>query len=85
MKPSYSPEQVAAEHLPADWKDAVRWLKRRLASGEIPGKRISRGVWRMTDEDIEAWLSARDEPAAPAASVSVIDGLSSRSRAKRSA
>ncbi|MDO3401929.1 hypothetical protein QWI29_17955 [Mycolicibacterium neoaurum] len=85
MKQSYPPEQVAAEHLPSDWKDAVRWLKRRLASGEIPGKRISRGVWRMTDEDVEAWLSTRDKPAAPVAEVSVLDGLSSRSRAKRSA
>lgn len=83
MKPSYSPEQVAAEHLPSDWKDAVRWLKRRLASGEIPGKRISRGVWRMTDEDIEAWLSSRDQPAEPRPTVSVLDGLSPRSRARR--
>lgn len=83
MKPSYSPEQVAAEHLPPDWKDAVRWLKRRLASGEIPGKRISRGVWRMTDEDIEAWLSARDRPVVEQPPVSILDGLSPRSRARR--
>ena len=36
MIPSYSPEEVAAAHLPAEWKDRVRWLKRRLKSGEIP-------------------------------------------------
>lgn len=88
MKQSYSLEQVAAEHLPAGWKDGVRWLKRRLASGEIPGKRISRGVWRMTDEDVEAWLSSRNQHAGPSSgderpAVSILDGLSSRSRARR--
>ncbi len=85
---SYSVEEVAAQHLPAEWKDGVRWLKRRLASGEIPGKLISRGVWRMTDADIAAWLQTRDQPAAPLAPAddgggmpaSIVDGLSRRSR-----
>lgn len=90
---SYSPEQVAAVHLPEEWKDRVRWLKRRLATGEIPGKRISRGVYRMTDEDVEAWLQARNaantapqaETVQTEATVSVIDGLSSRTRARKRA
>lgn len=93
MKRSYSAEEVAEQHLPAEWKDRVRWLKRRLASGEIPGKQISRGVWRMTDDDIAAWLGARPEPVSPAdresapsaavhAPVSFVDGLSQGSRAR---
>lgn len=90
MKVSYSAEEVAAQHLPAEWKDRVRWLKRRLASGEIPGKQISRGVWRMTDDDIAAWLGSRpaateqtvaDEPALPSP-VSFLDALSPASRAR---
>lgn len=82
---TYSPEEVAAAHLPDEWTDRVRWLKRRLASGEIPGKRISRGVWRMTDADIEVWLAKRSEVVEEEqpAPFSVIEGLSSRSRAKR--
>lgn len=88
MIPSYSPEEVAAAHLPAEWKDRVRWLKRRLKSGEIPGKKIGRGVYRMTDAHINAWLSSQDdadEEVQEVASVSIIDGLSARSRARRSA
>lgn len=83
---SHSLETVAALHLPAEWSDGVRWLKRRLASGEIPGKQLSRGVWRMTDSDIAAWLERRDQPVRdvePAADVpvtSIVDGLSRRSR-----
>lgn len=92
---SYSAEEVAQQHLPAEWKDRVRWLKRRLASGEIPGKQISRGVWRMTDDDIAAWLGSRpvpsaasqlEPPAPPAATnkapISFVDALSSGSRAR---
>ena len=90
---SYSAEEVAQQHLPDEWKDRVRWLKRRLASGEIPGKQISRGVWRMTDDDIAAWLGARTTPTVNAhdrapgprthhAPISFIDGLSSGSRAR---
>lgn len=96
MKVSYSAEEVAAQHLPAEWKDRVRWLKRRLASGEIPGKQISRGVWRMTDDDINTWLESRpstqhtadeDRPSQVSAAVSpspvsFLDGLSSGSRAR---
>ena len=88
MLESYSPEEVAAAHLPAEWKDRVRWLKRRLKSGEIPGKRIGRGVYRMTDAHIAEWLSRQDDSGVEddvqeIASVSIIDGLSARSRARR--
>lgn len=85
---SYSLEEVAAAHLPADI-DGVLWLKRRLVAGEIPGKRISRNIWRMTDADIEAWLMTRDEPAvetelaeSDAQVTSIADGLSRRSRSR---
>lgn len=80
---SYSAEQVAAEHLPEEWSDRVRWLKRRLASGEIPGKQISRGVWRMTEAHIAAWLVER-ETETDSAPVEVDEeftaGLSERSK-----
>lgn len=90
MITSYSLEEVAAAHLPSDWKDPVRWLKSRLKARAIPGKEISRGVWRMTDAHIEQWLATTDEaePAAPADSTvaSIADGLSKRSsRRARSA
>lgn len=85
---SYSLEDVAAQHLPAEWKEPVRWLKTRIRRGEIKAKRISRGVYRMTDEQIEAWLSADSkaaaavEPAAePASAVTpIVSGLSPRSQ-----
>lgn len=82
---SYSLEEVAAQHLPAEW-NGVRWLKTRIRRGEIKAKRISRGVYRMTGAQIEAWLEGDDnaaaEPAAQPASVvsPIISGLSPRSR-----
>lgn len=88
---SYTVEEVAEAHLPAQWSDRVRWLKRRLASGEIPGKRLNRNTWVMTDEDIETWLMTRDTPPRSATGPTidssgagdralVINGLSARSR-----
>lgn len=87
MITSHTLEAVAAAHLPKEWKNPVRWLKERLAAGEIPGKELSRGVWVMTDKHIEAWL----EGEAPAKLVApepepdttpVVEGLSRRSHAR---
>lgn len=64
MIQSYSLEEVAAQHLPTEWKEPVRWLKTRISRGEIKAKRISRGVYRMTDAQIEAWLAADPAPRA---------------------
>ena len=81
---SFTVEEVAAEHLPETWKDPVRWMKRRLASGEIPGKRLNRTTWVMTEADVEKWLTSRTATpvAAPADApvVDLADGLSERSR-----
>lgn len=55
---TYSLEEVAAMVLPPDMKDAARWLRRRLLSGEIPGYKIGR-TWRMTREDVEDFIRDR--------------------------
>jgi hypothetical protein len=86
---TYSLAEVAAVYLPPEWTDGVRWLSRRLNSGEISGYKVGR-VWRMTDEDVAAFVAGRrnptkttadvavSQPATPA--VSILDGLSARSR-----
>jgi hypothetical protein len=83
MTATHTLAEVAAMHLPAEWKDGVRWLKRRLAAGEIPGKRLNRNTWVMTDAHIEQWLNTPTAPEPVAAQpepLTVIDGLSTRSR-----
>ncbi|AVO21651.1 excisionase [Mycobacterium phage TChen] len=89
MIEAYPVEQVADKYLP-HMKDRVRWMKRRLAKGEIPGKRLSRRVWVMTDAHIEEWLSGggspvvqEDHPVEPVEPVSLVDGLSERARRRR--
>jgi hypothetical protein len=85
---SYSLEEVAAQHLPAEWKEPVRWLKTKIHKGEINAKRLSRGVYRMTDAQIDAWLSSGEsasaaKPAADpvnAAVTPIVGGLSQRSQ-----
>ncbi len=79
---TYTLAEVAAQHVPADIKNPIRFLRERLNRGEISGKRITRGVWVMTDADIEKWINARDavpEPA-PREVASIADGLSARAR-----
>jgi hypothetical protein len=88
---SYSLAEVAALYLPPEWKDGIRWLSRRLNAGEIRGYKVGR-VWRMTDDDVAAFIeghrnspkptadAADDHPPMPA--TSIIDGLSPRSRAR---
>ncbi|OBB15080.1 hypothetical protein A5761_15185 [Mycolicibacterium setense] len=84
MIKAYPVAQVAREILePLGWTDGERYLKRRIAAREIPGKRLSRNVFVMTDKHIEDWLNGDDAPdlEAPAEPVSIVDGLSARRRA----
>lgn len=81
---THSLADVAAEHLPAEWKNPTRWLKMRLNRGELRGIRLGRACWRMSDEDITYMLTryhngAATEPVA-AEPVSIVDGISARSR-----
>jgi hypothetical protein len=88
---TYSLAEVAAMVLPPEWTGGVRWLARRLNRGEISGYKVGR-VWRMTDDDVQAFIeSGRNtntpmpaDDCAPAASASdtpttVFDALSERS------
>lgn len=87
---TFSLAEVAAEHLPKEWKNPTRWLAERLNRGELKGVRFGR-TWRMRESHVAYMLDRysndgqavdRSKPAAadggPAASV--VDGLSQRSR-----
>lgn len=81
---TYSLTEVAAMVLPKNWKEPVRWLRRHLVSGEISGYKVGHD-WRMTSEDVADLVARRRNSAqaaatAPAPPVSIIDGLSARSR-----
>lgn len=90
---TYSLEEVAAQVLPSEWTDSVRWLARRLNRGELSGYRVGR-VWRMTETDVDYLLEKHHNlNAAPevcdtvpastpagATSASFREGLSDRSR-----
>lgn len=75
--------------LPSEWTDTVRWLSRRLNSGELRGVRFGR-TWRMRPADIDFMLSKysndqvvdhqESEVASPQPSFA--DSLSPRSRAR---
>jgi hypothetical protein len=72
-------------------KDPTRWLRRRLNSSELRGIRVGR-EWQMTDDHVQFLLRKysnddqvpEPKPAEPPAPepevVSIIDGLSARSR-----
>jgi hypothetical protein len=83
---THSLAEVAANHLPPEWKDGERWLARRLKRGELRGLRYGR-TWTMRDEDIafmERLYLNGDQPEQPMPEVvqpaCVADGLSARSR-----
>jgi hypothetical protein len=90
MMQTYSLAEVAAMYLPPEW-DGVLWLSRRLSRGEIPGYKVGR-VWRMTDDDVTAFIDSHRKPPKPkpdmtapppvTAPASFLDGLSPRSRAR---
>lgn len=85
---SYSLAEVAAMYLPPEW-DGVLWLSRRLSRGEIPGYKVGR-VWRMTDDDVTAFIDSHRKPpkpkpdmtdtGPPTPATTVYEGLSRRSR-----
>jgi hypothetical protein len=87
---SYSLAEVAAAYLPPEW-DGVLWLSRRLNTGQINGYKLGR-TWRMTHHDVAAFIDSHrkpkpapkpdTEPTPTAPAVSVVDGLSRRSRAR---
>lgn len=82
---THSLAEVAANHLPPEWKDGERWLARRLKSGELRGLRYGR-TWTMRDQDIAymeqlyANEGVQPDPKPAAQPACVADGLSSRSR-----
>lgn len=81
---TYSLAEVAAAYLPPEWVGAQRWLRDRLNRGEISGYRVGR-VWRMTEDDVADFITSRrnttvEAPTRQAPAVSIIDGLSQRSR-----
>jgi len=83
---TYTLAEVAAAHVPPEIKNPIRWLRERLNRGEIPGKPLTRGVWVMTDADIEQWINTRRgssvaaEGVEPQPVTSITDGLSARAR-----
>lgn len=76
----------------AEFANAELWVARRLRAGVFPGLKIGR-TWFMTDADIDSAIetcrrrSHAPDPSlsvqAPAAAVSITDGLSSRARKLR--
>lgn len=90
MNRSYSLEEVAEAHLPAEWTDSVRWLRRRLNRKQLKGFRVGR-VWRMTDDDVEFLIrkhhnfvedQAPEPYVAEGPALSFVDGLSDSSRSR---
>lgn len=84
---TYSLAEVAAEHLPAHWKNPQRWLIERLNRRELRGVRFGR-TWRMRERDVQYLLdryandgkvNSQPKPAAVEATC-IADGLSARSR-----
>lgn len=87
---TYSLSEVAEMVLPPNWKEPVRWLQRHLVSGEISGYKVGHD-WRMTSEDVtdlvarhrnsvETTAPEQAEPVVAPGPVSILDGLSARSR-----
>lgn len=86
---TYSLPEVAAMVLPANWKEPVRWLQRHLVNGDISGYKVGHD-WRMTADDVTDLVARRRnitktvtpeaEPVASPTPVSILDGLSARSR-----
>jgi hypothetical protein len=77
VKRAYSLEEVVE----AGWAPSVDFLRRRLARGEITGRRVGR-VWRMTEDDVNAFAESLRNTASPKP---VLVGLSETSSRRRSA
>ncbi|OBJ49551.1 hypothetical protein [Mycobacterium sp. 1423905.2] len=83
---TYSLDEVAAMVLPPEWTGGRRWLAYRLNRGEIGGYKLGR-TWRMTHADVVDLIDrssnnveARERAIDDGPPLSVIDGLSPRSR-----
>ncbi|WP_104151113.1 DNA-binding protein [Mycobacterium intracellulare] len=84
---TYSLAEVAATHLPREWKDPVRWLSARLNRGELHGIRFGR-YWRMSEADVDYMLSKYSNGSGVpdktdvvvAEHTSIVDGISQRSQ-----
>lgn len=85
---TYSLGEVAQAHLPAEWTDAIRWLTRRLNSGQLTGYRVGR-TWRMRERHVQYLLDKYSNDGGEVGRMptpvvretkSVLDGLSQRSR-----
>ncbi|MFP1155564.1 hypothetical protein ACK280_26360 [Mycobacterium sherrisii] len=85
---TFSLAEVAAEHLPGELKDPVRWLSMRLNSGQLRGVRFGR-YWRMRESDIaymlERFSNSVSTQVPDPAPVPTDDLLSPRARRLRSA
>lgn len=77
MKRAYTLEEVVE----AGWAPSEDFLRRRLARGEITGRRVGR-TWRMTEDDINAYAETLRNTAAPRP---MLVGLSETSSRRRSA
>lgn len=53
----YSIEQVTEEIFGDSKWPSLKWMNRQVKSGKLPGRK-SKGVWRFTDADIEAFIDA---------------------------
>lgn len=78
---TYNLPEVAAQVLPAEWKDPVRWLQRRLRRREIPGYKVGH-CWRMTEADVEAMVARYRNIATPESAPRPLS-FTSRSRGRR--
>jgi excisionase family DNA binding protein len=80
MKQGHKLEEVVA----AGWAPSVLFLQRRLRRKEIPGSKVGR-EWRMSDDDLNAYLeSLRNKPSEADVDVPRL-GLTAASMRRRSA
>lgn len=84
--------EVAEAYLPPEWTDGVRWLRRKLNSGQFKGVKMGR-TWMMTPANIEFMLTTlgnddkivepESEPkATEPKGISFSEALSPRSRSR---
>jgi len=70
--------------LPDHW-DKERWVRARCKNGEIRGKQISRGVWRISEKALADYMEPDAAPKVPQVveavePISFMAGVSARAR-----
>jgi hypothetical protein len=59
-----------ADIVAAGWAPSIEWLERRARRGDIKARKVGR-VWRMTDDDVDAYIDSlanrTDDTPAPVA------------------